>query len=74
VSLHKVATSKKDQLVGYLRIREPGFQTTRSRSVLVRRPDKVTGEKIRCWNVHTKVTGLFDKKVEDFFIKDIMQM
>lgn len=73
ISVVKVKTNKKDQIIGNLRIREPGFKTTKSRSVLVMKPDKVTGKRELCWNVHTRIAELFDKKVDDFFIKNIMQ-
>lgn len=73
ISIYKQNTNKKDQIIGHLRIKEPGFTTVRLRSVLVRKPDEITGKREFCWNVRSRLEKIFDKSVEEFYIQDIMQ-
>ena len=73
ISIYKQNTNKKDQIIGHLRIKEPGFTTMRLRSVLVRKPDEITGKREFCWNVRSRLEKIFDKSVEEFYIQDIMQ-
>lgn len=73
ISVYKQRSNKKDQIVGHLQIKEPGFDTTRMRAVLVKKPDEITAKREPCWNIHSKLKDVFDRNVQDFYIKDIMQ-
>lgn len=73
ISVYKQRSNKKDQIVGHLQIKEPGFDTTRIRAVLVKKPDEITAKREPCWNIHSKLKDVFDRNVQDFYIKDIMQ-
>lgn len=73
ISVYKQRSNKKDQIVGHLQIKEPGFDTTRIRAVLVKKPDEITAKREPCWNIHSRLKDVFDRNVQDFYIKDIMQ-
>nr|XP_022300432.1 inter-alpha-trypsin inhibitor heavy chain H3-like isoform X2 [Crassostrea virginica] len=73
VFVEEKGRDKKNRTVGELLIRDNGAATNRFQSILVERPEEITGIQELCWKTHTLLTKT-DKRVRHFFIKDIMQL